>query len=87
MQSVFLGGASFALSVFVRIAGMILSLIPFVGKIIMLLLGIGSMLAGLLVLALWIILIIKAFSGKEWEMPFLGPLARKQLEPGKFGSA
>jgi uncharacterized membrane protein len=27
----------------------------------------------------WIIMIIQAFSGKEWELPFLGKIARQQL--------
>jgi uncharacterized membrane protein len=87
MQSVFLGGAGLALSIFLQIAGAILRLIPILGKIILFLLSIGSALAGIGLLALWVILIVKAFSHQEWEIPFLGPLARKQLESGKPGAA
>jgi uncharacterized membrane protein len=87
MQSVFLGGLNFAFYIFVRIAGFILAQIPVIGKIVLLLLGLLSAVVGLGVLVLWVILIIKAFSGKEWEIPYLGALARKQLESGKFGAA
>ncbi len=86
MQSVFLGGAGLALSIFLQIAGAILHLIPVLGKLILFLLGIGSTIAGVGLLVLWIILIVKAFSNQEWEIPFLGPLARKQLNSGKAGA-
>lgn len=86
MQSVFLGAAGVAISIFVQIASVILRLIPILGRMILFFLNIGSAIAGLGLLVLWVILIVKAFSNKEWEIPFLGPLARKQLESGKAGS-
>ncbi len=86
MQSVFVGGAGVMISIFLKIAGMILGLIPVLGKVILFLIGIVSMLAGLGLLVIWVIMIVKAFSYREWEVPFLGPLARKQLESGTPGS-
>jgi len=32
------------------------------------------------ILAAWIVTMIKAYGDTEWEIPFLGALARKQLD-------
>ena len=79
MQSVFFGGATIVVSVALRIAAFIFGLIPLIGKLLLLLLVVANLVFGLACLAIWIIGIVKAFSGKEWEIPGLGALARKQL--------
>ncbi len=79
MQAVFFGGAMFAVSVALRIAGFIFGMLPLIGKLMLLVLIPVQLVFGLACLAVWIIGIVKAFSGKEWEIPWLGALARKQL--------
>ena len=82
MQSVFFGGAVIAYSIVTQIAAFVLAHIPILGWLVILLLGILSMIVGVVSLVVWIITIIKAFSNVEWEIPFLGKLARKQLAGG-----
>ncbi len=33
-------------------------------------------------MVVWIVMLIKAYSGKEWEAPVIGQLARQQLPRG-----
>ena len=79
MQSVFFGGATMAVSVALRIAGFIFGMLPLIGKLMVIVLIPVHLVFGMACLAVWIIGIVKAFSGKEWEIPWLGALARKQL--------
>ena len=79
MQSVIFGGVLVGVSVALQIASFILVHIPILGWLILLLLWIASMALWLGSLVVWVITIIKAFSNVEWEIPFLGKLARKQL--------
>jgi uncharacterized membrane protein len=30
---------------------------------------------------LWVVLIVRAFQGREWEAPFVGQYARRQVAP------
>ena len=82
MQSVFFGGAVIAYSIVTQIAAFVLAHIPILGWLVILLLGILGMIVGVVSLVVWIITIIKAFANVEWEIPFLGKLARKQLAGG-----
>ena len=79
MQSVFFGGVVVAYSIVSQIAALVLAHIPVLGWLVILLLGFVGMVVGLASLVIWVITIIKAFSSVEWEIPFLGKLARKQL--------
>lgn len=80
MQSVFLGGLALAVAMVIRIAHLVFEFIPWVGRILNAVLGLANMLFGLAWLIVYIICVVKAFSGQEWEIPWLGKLARKQLE-------
>lgn len=64
MQSIVIFGAIFVLQI-------ILSLIPFVGWLLMPVVGIVS-------LVLWIILMIKAYKGETFKLPVAGEIAEKQ---------
>lgn len=64
-QSVFVFGSFF-------ISYIILSFIPFIGWALMFLLGI-------LALVLWIFLMVKAYNGEYYKLPFFGDLAENQL--------
>ena len=46
-----------------------------VGFLISIVLGIGGFI-------LWLLLMWNAYQGKEWELPVVGPFARKQLSAG-----
>jgi uncharacterized membrane protein len=63
-QSIFLGIACIVIDV-------ILTMIPFVGWIIL-------PLFGLAILILWILCIMKAFNGQRFVIPVIGPFAEKQ---------
>ncbi|MEI9894434.1 MAG: hypothetical protein WDN28_11265 [Chthoniobacter sp.] len=75
MQSVFLGGLYIALSIGLSIAFAILHGVPLVGTLLMLV----GLVVRLAIFLAWVMLVFKAFSGKEWEIPYLGKLARQQL--------
>ena len=79
MQSIFLGGAAIAMSIAIQIAAAILAHLPVIGWLLVLLLGLVGVAFGLLSFGLWAFTLFKAFTGKEWEIPVLGPLARRQL--------
>ena len=55
------------------------SLVPvlgwIVGFIVSIVLGLGGFI-------LWLLLMWNAYQGKEWELPVVGPFARKQLSGG-----
>ena len=85
MQSVFLGGAIIAASIAVRILSMIFLHIPLLGWLVALLLNILFLVVWLGWFVVYVIAIVKAFSNQEWEIPVLGPLARKQLASGPAG--
>lgn len=79
MQSVFLGGLALAVTVLVRIAYAVFDFIPLVGKLLMALAWVANLLFGLAWFIVYVICVVKAFSRQEWEIPWLGKLARKQL--------
>ena len=83
MQSVFFGGFFMGVSILIKIAIFILAFIPILGWLVGLLLlaALFAFLAGCSIV--WVISIIKAFSKVEWEIPYLGKLARKQLATGQ----
>jgi uncharacterized membrane protein len=70
-QCLFFAGAVFALN----IANMILSMIPFIG-----LLTIAS---GMLIffgaVAVWALLVFRAYQGEKFKLPMIGDLAEKQV--------
>lgn len=77
MQSVFLGAFAVAFSVGLGIVLLILHGVPLIGSI----LGFASIVVRLGILVAWVVLIVRAYSGREWEIPYLGALARQQLGP------
>ena len=50
--------------------------VPVLGWIVGILLSFVMGIAGFI---LWVLLMWKAFKGEEWELPVVGPFARKQL--------
>ncbi|HSI11303.1 MAG TPA: hypothetical protein VK961_04635 [Chthoniobacter sp.] len=75
MQSIFLGGLWVALSIGMAIIYIMLHGIPLIGTLIWL----ASMAFRIVLFVAWVVMVIKAFQNKEWEIPYLGSLARQQL--------
>ncbi len=79
MQSLIVGGASICFSVALSIVLRILVHIPVLGPLLVILLGLLSLVVWLGFLALSVVMIVKAFTSKEWEVPYVGKIARDQL--------
>jgi uncharacterized membrane protein len=79
MQSIYFGGASFVAYVVLHIVWWIMAKVPFVGGLLSWILSMIWVLVALLWVAIYLVLILKSISGKEWEIPYLGRLARRQL--------
>lgn len=75
-QSLVFGGALFVAWIVLSIASFVLALIPILGAIIAMVLSLALMAAGFVG---WLILLIKAFTGSEWQMPVVAPYAHKLL--------
>ena len=83
MQSILFGGLLFAVSILLQIVSFILAHIPILGWILLFVIWIASLIFWVGWMVIWVITIIKAFSNVEWEIPYLGKLARKQLAGGQ----
>lgn len=65
MQSIIVFGA-------ITVASIIFNLIPFIGWLL-------GVLLSILALVLWIILMVKAYQGDKYKLPWAGGLAEKQV--------
>jgi uncharacterized membrane protein len=82
IQSIILGGALFICWIVYSIAIGIFSPIPAIGFFFGIILNVMWALARVAVLVLWIIATVKAFTGVRWDIPYVGPIARKQVGEG-----
>lgn len=73
-QSITVGVALIALSIALSILSTVLAFIPVFGWIVALLLSLGL---GLGSFVLWILLMWRAWQGREWETPVAGSFARR----------
>jgi len=80
MQSIILGAAWFLFGIVWSIAWGLLTHIPVLGWIFALLLWLLSAAVNISFLVVLIIAILKAFNGVRWDMPWIGPTARKQVD-------
>ena len=79
MQSIVLGGIWFLFNVVYGIVHLIFAALPIIGVFLVLLWSIVGMLIQLAFVAVWVIATIKAFTNVRWEIPYIGPVARKQF--------
>ena len=79
MQSIIFGGAWVLFAFVYAIAHAILTPIPAIGLVFAVILWIAWALISIAFLVVFIIAIIKAFTGVRWEIPYIGPMARKQV--------
>jgi uncharacterized membrane protein len=80
MQSIIFGGAWFLFAIVYWIAHAILTPIPGIGLFFAIILWIVWALVGIAFLVIFIVAVVKAFTGVRWEIPYIGPMARKQME-------
>lgn len=80
MQSIIFGGAWFLFCFVYAIAYSTLRPIPAVGWLFGVLLWAIWAFGSIGFLVIFVIAVIKAFTGALWDIPYIGPMARKQLE-------
>ncbi len=78
MQSIILGGAWMVFVIVWNLLYFMLAHIPALGWIFGILLWLIWTVVNIAVVIVWIIAMIKAFSGAMWDIPYIGPVARKQ---------
>jgi uncharacterized membrane protein len=78
MQSIIFGGAWLLFSIVSRILFLILWSIPAIGGILVFFWGIIQALIHIAFLVVWIVVTVKAFTGARWDIPYVGPIARRQ---------
>jgi uncharacterized membrane protein len=79
MQSIILGGAWFLICVVLKVMLVILLVVPVIGWFFAIFLGIFWGIGWFAFLIIFLVTVIKAFTGKRWEIPYIGPLAQKQM--------
>ena len=79
MQSIIFGGAWFLFNVVSWVIQHILWALPVIGGVFGALWIFASALVHLGLLVIMIIAMVKAFTGVRWDIPFVGPIARKQM--------
>jgi uncharacterized membrane protein len=79
MQSIIFGGIWVLFNIVSTIVTMIFSSVPAVGGFFVVLWGLIAMLVHLGFLVILIVAIIKAYTNVRWDIPYIGPIARKQL--------
>ncbi len=82
MQSIILGGVFVLCWIVYSIAFAILTPIPAIGFVFLVVLNVLWALIRVAVLVLFIITVVKAFTNVRWDIPYIGPIARKQVGEG-----
>ena len=80
MQSIIFGGAWVLFNIASAVVHAVVGAIPGVGPILVFLWALIAALVLLAFLVVFIVAVVKAFSGVRWDIPYVGPMARKQVE-------
>jgi uncharacterized membrane protein len=80
MQSIIFGCAWFLFNIVSAVVHAVFGAIPGIGGILVFFWAIIAALVHLAFLVVMIITIVKAFTSVCWEIPYIGPIARKQVE-------
>src|SRR6266480_3916566 len=80
MQSIIFGAAWFLFNIVSAVVHAVFGAIPGIGGILVFFWAIIAALVHLAFLVIMIIAIVKAFTGVRWDIPYIGPIARKQVE-------
>jgi uncharacterized membrane protein len=76
-QCLLLWGAGILVVIALKLAGLLLFIIPVLGPLLVL---VVSTVVGLAAVAIWLVLVVKAFQGVMFKLPLLGRLAAQQSE-------
>ena len=79
MQSIILGGVLLLCWIVYSILFAILTSIPVLGFFFDIILRVVWALIRVGAIVLWIVATVKAFTGVRWDIPYIGPIARKQV--------
>src|SRR5438067_6591524 len=82
MQSIIFGVAWILLHIGCAIVSGLFWHVPGVGWFFGPLWGLIWWLINLALFVLFVVTVVKAFTGVRWEIPYVGPIARKQMEAG-----
>jgi uncharacterized membrane protein len=77
LQCLLLWLAGILLAIALKLAGLLLFIIPVAGPLLVLLL---SMVVGLAAVAIWLVLVVKAFQGVTFRLPLVGDFALQHSE-------
>jgi uncharacterized membrane protein len=80
MQSIMFGGAWIIFTIIWNILYSVLAHIPAIGWIFALILWVIWAVWNIGAVIVWVIAMIKAFSGVRWDIPYIGPMARNQVD-------
>jgi len=80
MQSIIFGCAWFLFNIVSAVVHAVFEAIPGIGGVLVFFWAIIAALVHLAFLVIMIITIVKAFTGVRWDIPYIGPIARKQVE-------
>jgi len=79
MQSIIFGCAWFLFNIVSAVVHAVFSAIPSIGGILVFFWALIAALVHLAFLVVMIIAIVKAFTNVRWDIPYIGPIARKQV--------
>ena len=74
-QCLLLWSAAILLGIVLKLAGLILFIVPVIGPLLVVLV---STVAGLGAIVIWLVLVVKAFQGEMFKLPLLGAIAAQQ---------
>ncbi|MFN2509702.1 MAG: DUF4870 domain-containing protein [Chthoniobacterales bacterium] len=80
MQSIIFGGAWIMLSIIYQIVCHVFGTVPGIGGLLVVLWSLIWAMITIGLLVVFIITVIKAFSGVRWDIPYIGPIARSQVD-------
>jgi len=80
MQSIIFGCAWFLFNIVSAVVHAVFGAIPGIGGILVFFWAIIAALVHLAFLVIMIIAIVKAFTGVRWDIPYVGPISRRQVE-------
>src|SRR5207253_8493055 len=80
IQSIIFGCAWFLFNIVSAVVHAVFAAIPGIGGILVFFWAIIAALVHLAFLVVMIIAIVKAFTGVRWDIPYVGPIARRQVE-------
>jgi len=75
LQCLLLWGAAILFAIALKLASVVLFIIPLLGPLLVTIVGAVIVLAGIVI---WMVLVIKAFQGEMFKLPILGDVAAQQ---------